>query len=325
MKNLAALLRKIRHAQLGPLIGLILVIAIFSLLRPTTFLNWNNFEIMLLQSAVVGMAALGMTLVIISGGIDLSVGSTISLCTVVVALLLQSGSPPLLAAVGGILAGSVCGLLTGSLVTRLRVTPFIVTLGMLGVIRGLSKGLASQQMVAAPPSWLNNLLTSLGPEDRWILVPLGVWLTIAAAILTSLFLSHTKPGRHIFAIGSNELTARLCGVRVDRIRMMVFVLGATFAGLAGILQFSYLTMGDPTTAFGMELDVIAAVVIGGGSLAGGEGAILGSLIGAFIMTVVGNGCTKLGLDNWIQEIVTGSIIVLAVALDQWRQRKKLSD
>ena len=139
MKNLAALLRKIRHAQLGPLIGLILVIAIFSLLRPTTFLNWNNFEIMLLQSAVVGMAALGMTLVIISGGIDLSVGSTISLCTVVVALLLQSGSPPLLAAVGGILAGSVCGLLTGSLVTRLRVTPFIVTLGMLGVIRGLSK------------------------------------------------------------------------------------------------------------------------------------------------------------------------------------------
>ena len=324
MTTLETILRKIRHAQLGPLVGLVLVISIFSLLRPTTFLNWNNFEIMLLQSSVVGMAALGMTLVIVSGGIDLSVGSTISLCTVIVALLLQSGTPPFLAAIGGILTGSACGLLTGSLVTRLRVPPFIVTLGMLGVIRGLSKGLASQQMVIAPPSWLNNLLTSLGPENKWTLVPPGVWLTVVAAILTSLFLSHTKPGRHIFAIGSNELTARLCGVRVDRIRMMVFVLGSTFAGVAGILQFSYLTIGDPTTAFGVELDVIAAVVIGGGSLAGGEGAILGSLIGAFIMTVVGNGCTKLGLDNWIQEIVTGSIIVLAVALDQWRHRNKHS-
>ena len=123
------------------------------------------------------------------------------------------------------------------------------------------------------------------------------------------------------AIGSNQEAARLCGVRVEWTTLWVYILGSGFAGLAGVLQFSYLTMGDPTTALGAELDVIAAVVIGGGSLAGGEGSVAGALIGALIMTVVGNGCTKLGLDNWVQEIVTGVIIILAVALDRWRQRR----
>ncbi len=309
-----------RLVRLGPVIGLVFVLLVFSLLRPSTFLTLSNFEIMLLQSAVVGMAALGMTLIIVSGGIDLSVGSTIALCTVVIARLLATGMSPLAAALLGVATGALCGLLTGFLVTRLKVTPFIVTLGMLGIYRGLAKGISSQQMVSAPETWLNDLLTSLGPENRWWALPPGVWATLIAALLTAGFLTYTKPGRHVFAIGSNELTARLCGVPVRRIKLLVFTLGASFAGLAGVLQFSYLTMGDPTTALGAELDVIAAVVIGGGSLSGGEGSVLGSLIGAFIMTVVGNGCTKLGLDNWVQEIVTGGIIVLAVALDRWRHR-----
>ena len=234
--------------------------------------------------------------------------------------MLTAGFSPLTAALFGVVTGSLCGLLTGFLVTRLKVTPFIVTLGMLGIYRGLAKGLSSQQMVSAPETWLNDLLTSLAPGEGWLLLPPGVWATLAAALLTGGFLTYTKPGRYIFAIGSNELTARLCGVPVKSIKLLVFTLGATFAGLAGVLQFSYLTMGDPTTALGAELDVIAAVVIGGGSLSGGEGSVLGSLVGAFIMTVVGNGCTKLGLDNWVQEIVTGGIIVLAVALDRWRHR-----
>ncbi len=307
-------------ATLGPVIGLAFVFLIFSFLRPSTFLTLSNLEIMLLQSAVVGMAALGMTMVIISGGIDLSVGSTIALCTVVIARLLAVGFSPLAAALCGVVTGSLCGLLTGFLVTRLKVTPFIVTLGMLGIYRGLAKGISSQQMVSAPETWLNDLLTSLAPGEGWRLLPSGVWATLAAALLTAGFLTYTKPGRHIFAIGSSELTARLCGVPVKRIKLLVFTLGATFAGLAGVLQFSYLTMGDPTTALGAELNVIAVVVIGGGSLSGGEGSVLGSLVGAFIMTVVGNGCTKLGLNNWVQEMVTGGIIVLAVALDRWRHR-----
>jgi ribose/xylose/arabinose/galactoside ABC-type transport system permease subunit len=307
--------------RIGPLIGLAFVLLLFGFLRPSTFLTWNNFEVMLLQTAVVGTAALGMTLIIIAGGIDLSVGSTIALSTVVIALLLNAGLPPLLAALSGVLLGASCGALVGVLVTRLNLTPFIVTLGMLGVYRGVAKGLANQQMVLAPQTWLNELLTSLGEGQAWLLLPTGVWLTLVLGLLTAGFLRYTKTGRHIYAVGSNELTARLCGVRVGRIKLLVFTLGAAFAGLAGVLQFSYLTMGDPTTTFGTELDVIAAVVIGGGSLAGGEGSVAGSLIGAFIMTVVGNGCTKMGLDNWIQEIVTGLIIVFAVALDRWRHRK----
>lgn len=307
--------------RFGPALGLVFVLLLFSIARPVTFPTWNNFEIMLLQTAVVGTAALGMTLIIISGGIDLSVGSNIALCTVAVALLMGMGWPPLAAAFGGIAAGSLSGLLIGGLVTRFRLAPFIVTLGMWGAIRGLAKGLAGEQMVFAPPTWLNDLLTSVGPGSRWLLFPPGVWMTVALAVATFVLLRWTRFGRHIYAIGSNEATARLCGVRVERTKLFVYTLGGGFAGVAGVLQFSYLTMGDPTTAIGAELDVIAAVVIGGGSLAGGQGSVAGSMIGALIMTVVANGCTKLGLANWVQEIVTGSIIVLAVALDRVRHRR----
>lgn len=308
--------------RFGPLIGLVFVVLAFSLLRPGTFFSWNNFEVMLLQTAVVGTAALGMTLIIIAGGIDLSVGSNIALCTVVIALLLNAGLPPVLAALGGVLAGAATGLLIGQLITRLRLTPFIVTLGMWGAIRGAAKGLAGEQMVFSPDTWLNGLLSSVGTDGAWMLLPPGVWLTLVLAAATAGMLQFTRFGRHVYAIGSNEQTARLCGVRVERTKVFVYVLGAGFAGMAGVLQFSYLTLGDPTTALGLELDVIAAVVIGGGSLAGGEGSVPGSIIGALIMTVVANGCTKLGLDNWVQEIVTGSIIVLAVALDRLRHRRE---
>lgn len=306
--------------KFGPLIGLVFVFVIFAVARPSTFLTWSNIEVMLLQTAVVGTAALGMTVVIIAGGIDLSVGSNIALCTVAVAQLLNLGMPPLLAAVGGIAVGSASGLLIGELITRLRLTPFIVTLGMLGALRGLAKGLAGEQMVLAPSSGLNDLLTTIGSES-WAVLPPGVWIMLALSFLTAVVLRMTRFGRHVYTIGSNEATARLCGIKVERTKVTIYVIGAGLAGVAGVLQFSYLTMGDPTTALGLELDVIAAVVIGGGSLHGGQGSVPGSIIGALIMTVVGNGCTKLGLDNWVQEIVTGTIIILAVVLDQLRQRR----
>ncbi|GAB4132775.1 MAG: hypothetical protein Kow001_25190 [Acidobacteriota bacterium] len=239
----------------------------------------------------------------------------------VVALLLKAGLPPVVAALGGTAAGAACGFLIGGLITRLRLTPFIVTLGMWGAVRGLAKGLANEQMVFVQPTWLNQLLTSLGDGEGWMLLPPGVWLTLALALLTAGMLRYTRFGRHVYAVGSNELTARLCGVRVERTKVLVYTLAGAFAGIAGILQFSYLTLGDPTTALGLELDVIAAVVIGGGSLSGGEGSVPGSIVGALIMTAVANGCTKLGLANWIQEIVTGLIIILAVTLDRLRQRK----
>ncbi|MEJ2078116.1 MAG: ABC transporter permease [Acidobacteriota bacterium] len=307
--------------RFGPLVGLAFVFVVFAAARPETFLTWGNLEVMLLQTTVVGAAALGMTLIIISGGIDLSVGSNIALCTVAIALFLQMGAPPLISALGGVAAGSAVGFLIGGMITRLRLTPFIVTLGMWGAVRGLAKGLAGEQMVLAPDTWLNTLLTTIGADRRWMLLPSGVWLTLALALLISGVLRYTRFGRHVYAIGSNEQTARLCGIRVDRTKLFIYGLGGALAGIGGVLQFSYLTLGDPTTAIGLELDVIAAVVIGGGSLSGGEGSVAGSMIGALIMTVVANGCTKLGLDNWVQEIVTGGIIILAVALDQLRHRR----
>ena len=307
--------------KLGPIVGLLFVVALFGVLRPHTFLTADNFQIMLLQTAVVGTAALGMTLIIISGGIDLSIGSNIALCTVAIALLLAHDVPPLLAALGGIGVGALCGAIIGLLITRLRLTPFIVTLGMWGALRGAAKGLAGETMVPAPTTWLNGLLQSLTPAQRWMLFPPGVWLMLALTLGVAALLRSTRFGRHVFAIGSNEQTARLCGVPVRRTKLLIYTVGLAFAGIAGVLQFSYLTVGDPTTAAGLELAVIAAVVIGGASLHGGEGSVFGSLIGALVMTAVANGCTKMNLANWVQEIVTGAIIIAAVVLDRLRHRE----
>ena len=303
----------------GPLLGLLLVVALFSALRPRQFPTAANVEIMLLQTAVVGTAALGMTLVIASGGIDLSVGSQIALATVGLATLLAHGWSPLAAAGAVVMLGGLCGVIIGGLVTGLRLSPFIVTLGMWGGLRGAAKGLANETIVVAPVTWLNDLLTALPPDRTWALVPAGVWLTIALAAVVAVLLRFTILGRHIVAVGSNEQTARLCGVEVTQTKLAVYTLASCLAAVAGVLQYAYLTVGDPTTASGMELDIIAAVVIGGGSLAGGQGSVFGTLVGAVIMTVVANGCTKLDLPNWVQEIVTGLIIVSAVALDRFRQ------
>ena len=305
--------------KLGPLLGLLLVVALFSTLRPRQFPTAANVEIMLLQTAVVGTAALGMTLVIASGGIDLSVGSQIALATVGLATLLAHGWSPLAAAGAVVMLGGLCGVVIGGLVTGLRLSPFIVTLGMWGGLRGAAKGLANETIVVAPVTWLNDLLTALPPDRTWALVPAGVWLTIALAAVVAVLLRFTILGRHIVAIGSNEQTARLCGIEVTQTKLAVYTLASCLAAVAGVLQYAYLTVGDPTTASGMELDIIAAVVIGGGSLAGGQGSVFGTLVGAVIMTVVANGCTKLDLPNWVQEIVTGLIIVSAVALDRFRQ------
>lgn len=303
-------------ATAGPLIGLVLVCALFAALRFETFVTFDNFAIVLQQTAVIGLAALGMTLVIIAGGIDLSVGSIIALGTIVIALLLQRGWPPLAAALAGVIAAAACGGFSGLLITRLRLLPFVVTLGMMGALRGAAKGLASEQPIYPDETWLNRLMI-LGGRGS---LPAGVWLTLAFAVIVGVALRHTRFGRHVFAVGSSELTARLCGVPVERVKFLVYALGGAFAGLAAVLQFSYLTGGDPTTAVGLELNIIAAVVIGGASLNGGQGSVTGTLVGALIMSVVANGCTKLGLPNWVQEIVTGAIIVVAVMLDYVRRR-----
>jgi ribose transport system permease protein len=314
--------------RLGPLLGLMLVVGIFAAMvpigwMPESFLTQRNFETVLRHTTIVGIAALGMTLVIISGGIDLSVGSTIALATVVIAVLLDRfGFGPAAAALGGIAVGALCGLINGVLITRLKVVPFIVTLGMMQLVRGVGKWIAREQRIDAPATWLNDLVATLPAEQRWMLLPPGVWLLVVLALLVAALLRYTTLGRHTVAIGSNEQTARLCGVRVNAVKVTVYTLAAALAGLAGVMQFSRLTVGDPSVAVGLELEVIAAVVIGGGSLSGGEGSVGGTLIGALIMTVIRTGCSQMGLPTFVQEIVTGVIIVLAVALDRLRQRRR---
>lgn len=318
--------------KLASVIGLLFVFLLFTILVPlltgrNRFATLDNLELMLRLTAVVGTAAIGMTLIIISGGIDLSAGPVIALTTVIIALLLQQGYSATTSALGGVAAASICGLITSQLIARLKLPPFIATLGMWAAVRGAAKGFANNSTVYPPSTWhstwLDGLLQTLPQSRWWLIVPSGVWLMIVLAAIVALMLRFTRLGRHIIAVGSNEQTARLCGVRVERVKLIVYTLGAAFAGLAGILEFSYISSGDPTTRSGAELDVIAAVFIGGASISGGHGSVFGSLIGALMMNMVGNGCTKLGWPNWVQEIATGVIIIIAVALDRLRHPAEL--
>jgi ribose transport system permease protein len=380
--------------RLGPLVALLLVWGLFAALRWNTFATWANTQSILLQTAVVGVAALGATMIIISGGIDLSVGSLIALVSVVVAYVITSiaerapsamAYPNFVAAAAaavGIVLAAICGLAIGSMVIgRLfRVTaiaalglgvlvatsyeleawqawasfgagivvaslawwadrrlhppivlsPFIVTLGMWGALRGIAKGLADNSAIYLPPQFdsgiLRFMLLPSAEADASLLArpwqwwSPGVWIFLLLSVLTAFLLRYTQFGRHIYAIGSNEQTARLCGIHVERTKLKIYMLALSLAGVAGVLQFSFNTMGDPNTATGYELQVIAAVVIGGASLSGGVGGVLGTVAGALMMTIIDNGCTKVGVENWMQEILTGGIIVAAVALDKLRHR-----
>ena len=308
-----------RFQDAGVLAGLALVAILFGVLIGPQFFSAANLELMARQTAIVTIAALGMTIVIVAGGIDLSVGSVIALSTVVAAMLLRSDVWPIAAAAGAVAAGAACGVMNGVLVTGLRVVPFIITLGTMLLIRGGAKGLADERRIEAPLTWLNGLLRTVR-DGSGVLVPSGIWIAIVLAIIVAVTLQYTRFGRHVFAIGSSERTARLCGVRVERCKIAVYAISGAFAGLAGVMEFSRLSVGDPTVAIGAELSVIAAVIIGGGSLAGGKGTVVGTIAGAAIMTVIQIGCSQHGLPNWVQEIVTGTIIVFAVALDHFRSR-----
>jgi ribose/xylose/arabinose/galactoside ABC-type transport system permease subunit len=312
----------LRAPWFGPALALLVLYALFAVLAHDTFPTASVLATMVRQTSGVAVCAVGMTLIIVTGGIDLSVGSVVAVTTVVIASMLRAHHSPLASAAAGVLAAGVCGVVNGSFVGWLKMNPFIVTLGSMSVVRGIAKGLANEQKIDCDPRWLEALLSPV-PEGRaWMLFPWGVWISLAIAIVVALLLRTTKAGRHVYAVGSNEATARLCGIRTGLVKASVYVVAGLLAGWAGVMELSKLTMGDPTTSAGLELKVIAAVVIGGGSLTGGEGSIAGSVVGALLMTVIETGCTNVGLPNWVQEIVTGIIIVVAVGLDRFRHAKK---
>jgi ribose transport system permease protein len=313
--------RALRTPWFGPLLALTIAWIVFAALRPESFTRTATLVTMARQTVIVGIATVGMTLIIIQGGIDLSVGSAVALTSVIVAKLLKAGHGPLVACGAGIVVGAATGAFNGVLIARGRLLPFIVTLGTMSMWRGAAKGIADEQKIDAPAMGIDTLLTPLPPGRAWMLVPPGVWIALLTAAVMAVVLRSTRFGRHVYAVGSNEHTARLCGVRVERVKIAVYTIAGALAGLAGVMAFSNLTVGDPTTSAGLELDVIAAVVIGGGSLSGGEGSVLGAIVGACLMTVLKTGATYLGLQLWVQEIVIGAVIIAAAGLDRLRQRR----
>ncbi len=347
-------------STLGRFCALFAVFALFSILvEEGKFYSPRNLESILRQSAVYATAALGMTLVIIAAGIDLSVGSVIALTVVMVAWVLdihyeapaaRGGNQtvyllhswpvmlPILAVLAGVAVATLAGLFNGLTIVGLRLVPFIVTLGAMGIFRGLAKGIAREKDIYPPEdTWITDIMApTISKWINWLsgksnappagldcfILPLGVWILLISAVFAAILLRYTRLGRHIFAIGSNEETARLCGVPVGRTKVIVYTLAGLFGGLAGLMQFSFSDgLGDFTTAVSYELFIIAAVVIGGGSLMGGEGSILGSVIGALIITILHMGGEQADWPKWVQQIVIGAIIIGAVALDRLRHRR----
>lgn len=327
-------------ALLGRLAALAAVYAFFAVLTPAGkgFMSDANTQLMLQDIAVVAMAAIGMTIVIVAGGIDLSAGSSVALSMITTAYVLNLGPAeaklvvahpvalPLLAIAAAVGVSVLIGFINGAMVAWLRIVPFIITLGTMQMARGFAKLVANEQNIYPPAEvqdlWIARLLDPSRNLTTWPFLPPAVWLVIVAAALTAMFLRYTRLGRHIFALGSNEKTAVLCGVPVTRVKIAVYMLGGLFCGLAGVLFFARLgAIGQPTEAIGYELFVIAAAVIGGASLLGGRGTILGTMIGALIITILRNGGVKMGWPQYTQEIVMGAVIIIAVAIDNLRQRR----
>lgn len=423
---------------LAPLTALGCVVLFFavadSIFADGTFFTVRNFRTMAVQNCFVAVAALGMTLIIISKGIDLSAGTAMALCATTLAwgvyedvgylaahgtnfrrasLQLEQAEQELVASVDardrpeleaavdrartalllvarqklsqaeseaqqagsdsrravlrsnvvgiqekiarieddaqsihvddpwlqqvpnspwtapcavliGLLTGVGAGLLNGTLISTLRVAPFVVTLGSMTIYLGIGNLISDNKPIRPTldqvPLWLSSLVSNT--EDALVFgLPTGVWLMLLLAIVLVLILRYTVFGRHVFAIGSNESTARLCGINVPVTKVAVYALAGAFIGIAGVYYFARLSVGNPTEGLGEELDVIAAVVIGGASLSGGRGSVLGSIAGAALVVVIASGCTQLGFPDPVQRILVGTIIITAVAIDQWRQRR----
>ena len=312
----------------GPALGLVGVLALFLLLiglkgELRSFLSLGNLNVLVHEGTVKGIIALGMLLVIISGGIDLSVGAVVALVTVVTMRVYTHFHPQLgveqasmLSVTSGVLIGGVCGLINGLLITQLKLPPFVVTLGMLSVARGSAIWLAERTLLAFPvgarPEWVETLATSSLTNPGFISL-------IVLAVLTAVLLWATRFGRHLYAVGSNELTARLCGVNVVRTRIIAYTLAGLLTGWAGVILFAHGDSGNPSAGEGLELTVIAAVVIGGASLNGGKGTVAGAIVGVLILGLLANGVSLFNVPVEVRYILEGGIILLNAALSRWER------
>ena len=300
---------------------LILIIAILAALEPDTFLKSENFLNVLSRSSVNGIIAMGMTAVIISGGIDLSVGSMMALAGMVgaVVMLQTGGGAPgsgamWIGTLVGVGTGLLCGLLNGGLITALNLPPFIVTLGTMSAFRGISYVMNNGMMYDVPTYKFLGQSSLAG-------VPVNVLIFALVVVVAFFILRYTPLGRYTYAIGSNRQAAFHAGVNVNRNLLAIYALTGLFVGIAAMIQTSRTVSAQPTAGISLELDIIAAVVIGGASLSGGRGTVVGTIIGTLLISFLRNGCTLLGISTNIQLVVIGAIIIGAVALDQMARAK----
>ena len=280
------------------------------------FLTATNISSVIRQTVVINIMALGMTLVIVSGGIDLSVGSILAFSGVVGTMTMVSTDSVMLGILAGIVSGALWGCANGLMIARMRIPPFIVTLGTLGIVRGLTLVISGGLPVVGLPKEHGFLGEGTVGPAPFVLVVL-----VACVIVAHFVLHSTKLGRYTYAIGSNEAAAVYAGIPVGRFKVAIYAICGLLTGLAGMIETSRLMTGQPTAGVTYELQVIAAVVIGGGSLTGGEGTVIGTLIGAFIMGLLSNGSDLLGINPYWQQVIIGAIIILAVALDVARKRR----
>jgi ribose transport system permease protein len=303
--------------------GLIALFIVFSLASPN-FFQFNNIVGILLATAVNGVLALGVTFVIITAGIDLSVGTVMTFSAVMASVFITMWKLPVpLGVLAGLCAGALCGLVNGTVIARMKVPPFIATLGMFYITKGLSLVISQLRPIyfndtpAFAQISMGSILGSIIPGFD---IPNAVLILFAAAIVASIILSKTILGRYTFSLGSNEEATRLSGVNVVNWKTAVYTLCGAFAGLGGVVMAARLNSAQPALGSGYELDAIAAAVIGGTSLSGGEGSIMGTIIGAFVISTLTNGLRILSVPQEWQMVVTGGIVILAVYLDRRRQR-----
>jgi ribose transport system permease protein len=298
---------------------LILLLLFFSVMRPDTFPAWNNMVSIMQATAVNGVLGVAVTFVIITAGIDLAVGTMMTLTAVTAGLVLTNlGLPLPFGILGAIGSGALMGAISGVTIAKLKIPPFIATLGMMQIARGLALVFSGAKPIyfnstpnykyLSPESSITNLIPGLE-------IPNGVIIMFAVAIVASIILNRTLFGRYIFALGSNEEAARLSGMNVDFWKISTYALSGAICGIAGLLVSSRLNSAQPALGLGYELDAIAAVVIGGTSLSGGRGTILGTIIGAFIMSVLTNGLRIMSVQEEWKIVVTGVIIIVAVYID----------
>lgn len=318
--------------KMAALAGLVLLILFFSVTNEYFFTS-NNIMTVGLQTSTIALIGIGATCVILTGGIDLSTGSVVALSGVAAAMIVNAGVPVPLGMILGILVGGICGLINGILVTRMKLPPFIATLGMMMVARGLALYVTNAAPVSGMPESFANLgngalfkIVEEGanglPKMVFAGIPYPVIIMIFITILFTFALSKLKVGRYLYAIGSNEEAARLSGIKTNLVKIYAYVASGLLSGLTGVILASRLVTAQPNGGVSYELDAIASAVVGGTSLMGGVGTIPGTLIGSFIIGVLRNGLNMNGVSSFVQMIVIGLVIIVAVSLDQLRQSKK---